>query len=179
MSSDRKHLEAEKPRRSDSLSTTSPSSVKAEFPDQKIQVEQSKQIHEIAVSAFYDRVWNLICTISTISWNYFTRPVGKPAWSVIHAFLYPIYMFPYEMVRYPIHNIGRAILKDVAALEPTGPFKDYVMWYRSHRTKTFAGISIFATVVSLALSFILAQTLLLTDIDFTIDNLAFSKVKFD
>lgn len=177
MSSELKQQETEKPQRSDSLGSRS--AVKVEYPDHSTyrpKKEESKHIHEKAVAAFYNGLWSFICTVCKILWNYFTFPTGKTLWSTINKPLYPIYMLPYEMVCYPIREVGGAILKDVTSLEPTGPFKDLVKWYRSHRTKSFTGISIFATLASLALSFILAQTLLLSEIDFSIVNPTTPKV---
>ena len=44
-------------------------------------------------------------------------------------------------------------------------------WYKHHRSWGFTLLAILSTAVSLILAFVLAQTLLLTDVDYTLENI--------
>lgn len=136
-----------------------------------------KVLCEKGIEKFYDRLWVAI----EKSWKFVIKPLS----SILYIILIPpfmVFIIIWELIRRPVSMIWNYLEDEYRdrdkgdeneeGIEPV--LNAYFEWYKDHRMESFAMLGFLATGCTLALAFIFAQTLLLGDIDFSLNNSAIS-----
>ena len=107
----------------------------------------------------------LIYPIKKLLKHLFT-PIAKLLSLLIIVPCLYLFFILWGIVKYPVERSWHHYLRN------QHQYRRYsvIRWYNVHPMETYALLGFVATCLTLALTFILAQTLLLTDIDFTLQN---------